>query len=973
MSITTRSHSWNKEYSDILDELSNVMTKKGDSMKARAYGRARDTIQSIPQDIQQIEQLQSTPTIGASIYDKLEEYTKTGKVDLLEQYKNDPVILFTNIYGVGPKKADELVNIHHIRSIEALRKKQDKVLNNIQRIGLFYYEDILERIPRNEISKYECEFMKTFKKESPQTNTYYEIVGSYRRGAVNSGDIDVIITSDDHSVFQRIIDTLISKKMIIEVLSRGDTKCLVIAKLTPRSKARRVDFMFTSKAEYPFAILYFTGSKSFNTAMRGHSLKLGLSMNEHGFTKKDTQQKIVYENIITEKDVFDKLQLLYVPPDKRIDSRSLIENIAKDNATAFTMDKSIINYIKDFKQNGLSVLKKLNEETIMEIVSQANHAYYNSNNPLLSDNEFDIVKEYAETKYEKNEVLQQIGAPVGRNKVDLPFNMPSMDKIKPDTNILDKWKKKYGGPYILSCKLDGVSGLYTTQGSTPKLYTRGDGKVGQDISHLIPYLKLPKVTNIAVRGEFIIKKQTFDQKYKHSFANPRNMVSGIINSKQVDKKIHDLDFVAYEMIVPSLKPSSQMKKLEELSFQVVQHTSQKDITNEYLSSILVDWRTNHIYEIDGIIVGDDHIYPRTNKNPEHAFAFKMVISDQVAEAKVVDVEWNVSKTGYLKPRVEIEPIKLGGVTIKHATGFNGNFIESNKIGVGAVIELIRSGDVIPYIKSVIAPAETAKMPNVPYTWNTTHIDIMIDNFDTNETLIEKRITNFFTTLEVESLSSGNVKRIMSSGYNSIPKILRMTKQDFNKVDGFKDKMAEKVYNSIQNKVRNANIVTIAVASNVLGRGLGEKKIAPIMQTFPDIFTSSHSKQEKMARLQTINGIGKENATSFVNNMDTFLQFLKDTKLEYKLSEKPVTERVSARQIDKSHPLYNQKIVMTKVRDASIIDALKNNGGELVDNVKKGILAVVTKNTQEVSNKIIKAKEMNIPIMTVDEFKQAYMK
>ena len=78
MSITTRSHSWNKEYSDILDELSNVMTKKGDSMKARAYGRARDTIQSIPQDIQQIEQLQSTPTIGASIYDKLEEYTKTG-------------------------------------------------------------------------------------------------------------------------------------------------------------------------------------------------------------------------------------------------------------------------------------------------------------------------------------------------------------------------------------------------------------------------------------------------------------------------------------------------------------------------------------------------------------------------------------------------------------------------------------------------------------------------------------------------------------------------------------------------------------------------------------------------------------------------------------------------------------------------------------------------------------------------------
>ena len=292
-------------------------------------------------------------------------------------------------------------------------------------------------------------------------------MGSYRRGAINSGDIDIIITSDDRSVFNRVIDSLISKKMIVEVLSRGDTKCLVIAKLTPRSKARRVDFMFTTRQEYPFAILYFTGSKDFNTAMRGHSLRMGLSMNEHGFTNKDSQQKIIYDDILSEKDIFDKLNLVYVPPEKRVDVRSLIENIPKDKSSTPIMSKNVVNYIKDFKQNGLSVLKKLNEETIMEIISQANYAYYNSNNPLLTDNEFDIVKEYAETKYEQNEILQKIGAPVGRNKVELPFNMPSMDKIKPDTNVLTKWKGKYNGPYVLSCKLDGVSGLYTTQGSTP--------------------------------------------------------------------------------------------------------------------------------------------------------------------------------------------------------------------------------------------------------------------------------------------------------------------------------------------------------------------------------------------------------------------------------------------------------------------------------------------------------------------------
>ena len=348
----------------------------------------------------------------------------------------------------------------------------------------------------------------------------------------------------------------------------------------------------------------------------------------------------------------------------------------------------------------------------------------------------------------------------------------------------------------------------------------------------------------------------------------------------------------------------------------------------------------------------------------------MVISDQVAEAKVVDVEWNISKTGYLKPRVEIEPIRLGGVTIKHATGFNGNFIESNKIGIGAIIEIIRSGDVIPYIKSVITPAETAKMPNIPYKWTTTNIDIMIDNMDTNEVLQEKRIVNFFTTLEVENLSSGNVKRIMKAGFDTIPKILRMSKQDFGKVEGFKEKMAEKVYTSIQTKINQASLVQIMVASNMLGRGLGEKKLTPIMNTFPDILTSSESNESKITKLQTIQGIGKENANSFVANIGAFMQFLKDVQLESKLQQKrssPSPKNTA----NTSHPLYNQKVVMTKVRDAEIIAALKENGGELVDNVKKGLLAVVTKNTQDVSNKIIKAKEMNIPIMSGKSSKKLY--
>ena len=154
---------------------------------------------------------------------------------------------------------------------------------------------------------------------------------------------------------------------------------------------------------------------------------------------------------------------------------------------------------------------------------------------------YDIIKEYIERKYPKNKAISEIGAPVEKNKVKLPYEMASMDKIKPDTGALELWCKKYKGPYVISCKLDGVSGLYTTEGDIPRLYTRGDGKIGQDISHLIPYLRLPEIKeeNLVIRGEFIISKSVFVKKYKEEFANPRNMVAGIINQKSVSssKKI----------------------------------------------------------------------------------------------------------------------------------------------------------------------------------------------------------------------------------------------------------------------------------------------------------------------------------------------------------------------------------------------------------------------------------------------------
>ena len=635
-------------------------------------------------------------------------------------------------------------------------------------------------------------------------------------------------------------------------------------------------------------------------------------------------------------------------------------------------------HITLFKKEGIKTLDLLSEPDIESMIVVANDAYYNTKTPLLTDNEYDIVREYAEKKYPENQTIKQIGAPITKNKVTLPYNMPSMDKIKPDTNALANWVQKYKGPYILSCKLDGVSGLYTTEGPEPKLYTRGDGTIGQDISHLIKVLKLPPKPEgekgSAVRGEFILPKKVFDEKYKAQFANPRNLVSGIVNSKTIDEKTRDLHFVTYEVINPPLKVGEQMDLLKKLGHEVVQNKRVDTLTNDMLSEVLLDWRSHYEYEIDGVIVADDNLHPRKDGNPEYAFAFKMVISDQMAEAKVVDVLWEASKSGYLKPRVQIEPIRLGGVTIQYATGFNADFIEKNKIGVGAVIQIIRSGDVIPYIKSVTSPAEQPKMPVQSYVWTKNHVDIVLEDVEGDVTVKRKNITDFFTKLEVDGLSGKTVEKIMDTGADTVAKILKMTKADFAKVKGFKETLVNKIHDGIKQQVEKATLLDIMVASNAFGRGIGERKIKPIMEAEPYILTEPGTVQEKYEKLLKIKGIGQENAQSFTRNIDRFLAFLKECGLEGKLvaKEEGAKEKGEARAVDVSHPLYGKHIVMSGVRDATVKAKTESVGGIVDDNVgsKTFILIVKSKGEKE-TGKMKYAREHNIDIMEPAEFLTKY--
>jgi DNA polymerase/3'-5' exonuclease PolX len=182
---------YNEEFIDLLDKLSGIMMKHGEPFRAKAYQKAQDSILKHKGEITSVYQLLGFPGIGSTIMEKFEEYVKTGTLRILEQEKTNPINIFTDVYGIGPKKAEELVKVG-VKTIAELRLKQNELLNEIQKIGLKYYEDILQRIPRTEIEQYKEILEKCFVKHN--NSDTFEIVGSYRRGAENSGDIDVIIT-----------------------------------------------------------------------------------------------------------------------------------------------------------------------------------------------------------------------------------------------------------------------------------------------------------------------------------------------------------------------------------------------------------------------------------------------------------------------------------------------------------------------------------------------------------------------------------------------------------------------------------------------------------------------------------------------------------------------------------------------------------------------------------------------------------
>lgn len=611
-------------------------------------------------------------------------------------------------------------------------------------------------------------------------------------------------------------------------------------------------------------------------------------------------------------------------------------------------------------------------ETLHKIKLYADDIYYNTGEfSGLSDWSYDMLKETLEKR--DPDYVVPVGAKLreGENKAELPFWLGSMDKLKPDNAPeIARWiYDNNADSYVIEDKLDGVSCLYMYESGQIKLYKRGDGTIGTDISYLSQYIpSIPKKLNqdINVRGELIMKNSVFEKKYSKNYASARNMVSGRTGAKTARKGINDIEFVAYEIVGDGImmKPSDQFKLLKKLGFKVVNHEFVNNFDIDSLSETLLRFKETSPYEIDGIIVQPDKEYERnTSGNPEYAFAFKMLIEGNVREAEVIGVDWNVSKWGQLKPRVEIKPVIIGGNKITWATGFNAKFIQENMIGNGAIVQITRSGEVIPYIIKVIKKASEPDMPDLPYDWNETGVDIVTTEF--GDDMCIKLIANFFAKIGVKHVGEKNVKKLYSAGFDTLIKIIAAKKEDFQNVQGFGTRLAERTYDNIHENLQNLSLPNVLGSSGIFGFGLGRKKITTLFNEIPNLLEiyKNMSQKQLLDMILKVEGFSDKTAIKIVKNISWADKFIEAMKHFGTFEEKQVV----------NDSLKGIKVVFSGFRDKNLEEDVVARGGKVMTSVSRNTnILVVSSNSKNPTGKVKKAMDLGVKVLEKQEFIDAYI-
>jgi NAD-dependent DNA ligase len=607
-------------------------------------------------------------------------------------------------------------------------------------------------------------------------------------------------------------------------------------------------------------------------------------------------------------------------------------------------------------------------------ITKANEAY-RTGNSIISDSEYDKLVEELSLLSPDDELLTKVGHVVvdESRKTKLPIEMASMNKIKSMNDINDWCRLKSiskNEVVVITPKFDGLS-LCVNEFSNDA-FTRGDGQFGQKSNehyklidnHLYDVKNVDPFSPIDCQftyGEVMMSKKTFTEKYSNDFANPRNLVAGLLNSKEATQSLKDCDYIKYGAIFTPDLMKMRYTKQEVIDYlnqyqkvKVQYHVCKiSELTEELLISLFKEYSID--YEIDGLIIEINNLSLQytlgretSSNNPCYARAFKHPSFEQSAETEIIGISWNISKQGYLKPTLHVRPIKLDGVTVSNVTGNNARFVKDMGIGVGAKVIVKRSGMVIPIIADVVETVEF-QMPDVPnIDWNENGVEL-VTLTETDDQKLKKNIS-FFEILEADNVSEGVITQLWDAGYKTIKDILNLKIYDLEKIDRFGKRKAQIVYNSIQKSVTGVQLSKLQHATGIF-KGLGSKKLALL-----EDFTTKPTIDQVMS----IEGFAEVSAKSYIDSYDIYFDFVKDL---------PVTISEKVEVVKTGSDLDGKQFVFTGVRRPDLESVIESRGGKIGSGVSKNTTYLVMKAVGSGSSKEKKAIDLGVEVITVEQLEK----
>ena len=394
--------------------------------------------------------------------------------------------------------------------------------------------------------------------------------------------------------------------------------------------------------------------------------------------------------------------------------------------------------------------------------------------------------------------------------------------------------------YVVSEKLDGLSALYVG-GAYPRLYLRGDGVKGVDVSRCLAVIKGIKwnpCVGEMIRGELILPTRDTPPG-----SVGRSLVNGWVHrsldpTAELPAELGNVHFVAYQAFsagAVDYPRSKQFKWLNDIGFETPWYITlpASDVTDAEAEKLVMGRKEKSPYPTDGIVFGRDttplEVSGGEASNPDDAVAFKVALDEQKEETTVVAVEWNPSRQGFLIPRIQIEPVTIGGARIEWLTGHNASIIEKEGVGVGAVIVVRRSGDVIPTLDSVVVRAAVvAAPPEGSWTWDATHVHAVMSATGggaATGALAEKAILHCLQTLEVDGIGPGLVKKLVEGGLTTVAAVAAAKPEALGALVGAGRGPA--LYAGVRERWSAAGPSVRLIASNLLPRGVGDRKLRPL--------------------------------------------------------------------------------------------------------------------------------------------------